>query len=491
MSADVAPSPLDRFLRLFTEVRAGEGFTAVLLSSNVFLLLSSYYILKPIRDGLILAGAGAEAKAYTSALQVLVLAAVVPWYGKLADRVPRRRLINIVTLVFAVSFVGFAGVVALGLNIGVVFFVWVSIFTVMIIAQFWSFANDIYTREDGERLFPLIVFGQSLGAVVGTTYVKELTEPFGIPNLILGAVAMLVGALLLTNYVDNRERHLKEAHLPIEETTAVKTATRAVKIEQARQMLSHFTGDFEENDVPGGPADPARESDEEADDGEGRGTGAFKLVMGTRYLLLIGLLMMLLNFVNTTGGYILDRLLESAAAELVASGEAGGLSEGEFMSAYYGGFYQIVNLTGLFLQLFLASRVVKYLGVGVGLMILPLISLGAYGLIGLYPVLSYVRWAKTAENATDYSINNTMRNMLFLPTTREQKYKAKQVIDSFFWRLGDMGSALLVLIGTTLLVLSPSGFAAVNIGAVLVWLVIAYKIGIEYKRLVATGETPR
>jgi AAA family ATP:ADP antiporter len=488
------PRPLDRFLKLFTDVRPGEGVTAVLMSSTVFLLLSSYYILKPIRDGLILAGSGAQVKAYTAALQVLLLAFIVPWYGRLADRVPRRRLINVVTVVFAVMFVVFAAIVALGFDIGIVFFVAVSIFSVMIVAQFWSFANDIYTPEDGERLFPLVVFGQSLGAVVGTTYVARLTEPFGIPVLIVGAVVMLVGAQLLTNYLDNRERRLKEAHLPFEETTAVKTATRAVKVQQAQEMLRRFTGepDVEFDDPDDGtPADLGDSAPEEAEEDEYGGTPAFKLVMGTRYLLLIGLVMMLLNFVNTTGGYILDRLLVDTAGQMIAAGEAGGMSEGEFMSAYYGSFYQIVNLTGLLMQLFLVSRVVKYLGVAVGLMILPLISLGAYGLIGLYPVLGLVRWAKTAENATDYSLNNTVRNMLFLPTTREQKYKAKQVIDSFFWRLGDMGSALLVLIGTTWIVLSTSGFAYVNIGAVLVWLGLVVLIGREYKRLVATGETPQ
>jgi AAA family ATP:ADP antiporter len=494
MATAETPSLLDRFLRLFTDVRAGEGVTALLLSSNVFLLLSSYYILKSIRDGLILAGSGAEVKAYTSALQVVVLAGVVPLYGRLADRLPRRKLINLVTLAFAASFVGLAGIVVLGFDIGVVFFVWVSVFAVMIMAQFWSFANDLYTRQDGERLFPLVAFGQSLGAVVGATYAAQLAAPFGIPNLVLAAVVMLVGALAITNYIDNRERRLKESHLPPEQTTAVMVATRALKVQKAQRMLRHFTGEPEPEDDEAavGAADlRAGTGAKRDDDKEPDPVGSFALVLGTRYLLMIGFLMLLLNFVNTTGGYILDRLLVEAAERMTAAGEAGGLTQGEFLTAYYGSFYQIVNLTGLIMQLFLVSRVVKYLGVAVGLMILPLISLGAYGLIGFYPVLSYVRWAKTAENATDYSLNNTVRNMLFLPTTREQKYKAKQAIDSFFWRTGDMMSALLVLVGTTMLALSTSGFALVNIGAVVVWLVLAYRIGMEYKRLIATGETPR
>jgi len=465
----------------------------LLLSANVFLLLSSYYVIKSVRDGLILAYSGAEVKTYTAALQVVVLAAVVPLYGKLADRLPRRRLINLVTLLFAASFAGFAGAIALGLNNVIAFYVWASVFGVMIMAQFWSFANDLYSRHDGERLFPLITFGQSLGAVVGAGYVAALTEPFGIPNLMLGAIVMLVGALLITNYVDSRERRVKEAGLPVEETTAVKAATRAIKVAQAQSMLRRFTGEPEPHgdSAPGGPTEQTDRSGAKVDDAEDEGTSPFSLVLGTRYLLLIALLIMLLNFVNTTGGYVFDRLLKETAIRLVAEGQAGGLTERELTTAYYGAFYQVVNITGLLMQLFLVSRIVKYLGVKVGIMILPLVSLGAYGLIGFYPLLGYVRWAKTAENATEYSLNNTVRNMLFLPTTRAQKYKAKQVVDSFFQRIGDTLSALLVLIGTTLITLSTTGFAVVNVGAVLIWLALAYRVGTRYERLVDTGETPR
>ena len=101
MSDTAQPSALDRFLRLFTDVRAGEGATALLLSGNIFVLLTCYSILKPVREALILGLASAEIKSYTAAAQVLILALVVPLYGRLADRVPRRRLINVVTTIFA------------------------------------------------------------------------------------------------------------------------------------------------------------------------------------------------------------------------------------------------------------------------------------------------------------------------------------------------------------------------------------------------------
>ncbi len=101
-----------------------------------------------------------------------------------------------------------------------------------------------------------------------------------------------------------------------------------------------------------------------------------------------------------------------------------------------------------------------------------------------------VRWAKTAENSTDYSLQNTVRNVLFLPMTREQKYKAKQVIDAFFWRAGDVLSAVLVFVGTTFLAMQASHFAMFNIFLVVFWLALAVLIGREYRRLVASGQPP-
>jgi len=138
----------------------------------------------------------------------------------------------------------------------------------------------------------------------------------------------------------------------------------------------------------------------------------------------------------------------------------------------------------------LVSRIVKYVGIRWAILALPLISLGAYGLLAFYPVLSAVRWAKTAENATDYSLMNTVRQTLFLPMTREQKYKAKQAIDAFFWRAGDVLSALLVFVGTTWFAMGASDFAKVNLVLVFVWIGICAWVGREYVRLVRSGRPP-
>jgi len=492
MSDTAQPGPLDRFLRLFTDVRAGEGATALLLAANIFVLLTCYSILKPVREALILGLGSAEIKSYTAAGQVLILAVVVPLYGRLADRVPRRRLINVVTMIFAACLLGFYGLaqvlagypMALGV-LGVVFFVWLGIFSAMLVAQAWGFANDIYTKEEGERLFPIVAFGASLGAVLGAGISTVLIAPFGVYQMMLVAVGLLVTQLQVTNYVDARERRIREAGLPEEESSLKMTATGSIKIDEIQAMLARYQNEPDAESAPP-PADEEPEAVVEPPDT----SGAFALVFRTRYLLAIAAMMMLLSLVNTTGGFILDGLIKSTAEATVAAGTAGGLDVENFIGEFYARFNLVVNIVGVLVQLFLVSRIIKYFGVRVGILILPVISLGAYSLIAVYPVLGYIRWAKTAENATDYSLNNTVKNMLFLPTTREQKYKAKQAIDSFFVRVGDTMSAVLVFVGTHLLLLSPSGFARFNLAFVAVWLVLALWIGREYKRLVTTGETP-
>jgi len=156
---------------------------------------------------------------------------------------------------------------------------------------------------------------------------------------------------------------------------------------------------------------------------------------------------------------------------------------GVLTGKFYSGFFNLVNLVGLLTQLFLVSRIVRWGGVHVAILILPVVALGGYFMMGLFPLLAVTRWAKTAENSTDYSLQNTVRNMLFLPTTREEKYQAKQAIDSFFVRAGDVMAALLVLIGTSVWNLSAGGFAWVNVGLAMVWIWVALAIGRRYRSL--------
>ena len=148
-----------------------------------------------------------------------------------------------------------------------------------------------------------------------------------------------------------------------------------------------------------------------------------------------------------------------------------------------------MNVLGLLLQLFVVSRIVKHCGVSWAVMILPALSFGAYNILVFVPMLNAVLAAKVAENSTDYSLNNTVRNMLFLPCTYEQKFSAKQAIDSFFVRMGDVLSAALVFVGTTF-ALQPRGFALVNAVLVAVFAMLAWRVGRYYKALSTSGTAP-
>ena len=156
-------SGLERFLGLFTDVHGGEGATALLLSLNIFLILMAYYVLKPVREALILGEGSAELKTYMSAAQVVMLAIVVPYYGRLVARFARMRLINIVTAFFLSCLFLFYILAQFKVPLAIVFFVWIGIFNLMVVAQFWSFAHDVYSKEEGERLFIIVGFGANCG----------------------------------------------------------------------------------------------------------------------------------------------------------------------------------------------------------------------------------------------------------------------------------------------------------------------------------------
>jgi len=433
-------SPLEWALGLFAEVRAGEGVPVVLLAANVFLLLCAYYIMKPVREALILAGGGAELKSYMSAGQTFLLLFTVPLYARLASRLPRRRLLNGVTLFFAVCLAVFYALAHTGVPLGIVFFLWIGIFNVSIIAQFWSFANDLYTPEQGKRLFAIVAFGGSAGAMVGPRVTGALIETIGPYQLLVVAGGVLLLSLVFTNAVDGMARRRRD-------------------------------------DAATGTAGAAPEEEPMGK------SGAYRLVFGNRYLLSVALLILFLNWVNTTGEYILGRVVTQAAEAAAAADPS--IDVTRRIGKFYADFFGVVNFVGLVVQLLLVSRILKYFGVRVALLILPLIAAVGYGFAAFAPVIGIIRWAKTAENATDYSLQNTLRGVLFLPTTREEKYKAKQAIDTIFVRAGDVLSALLVFAGTQLLAFGTRDFALVNLVLVAVWVFLAIRIGRDYRRLAA------
>jgi AAA family ATP:ADP antiporter len=358
--------------------------------------------------------------------------AFIPLYSWFASRVDRARLVYGVSLFFALNLELFwLGAKAGVPYLGVAFFIWVGIFNNAIVAQFWSYGNDIYSKESGERLFPVIAIGTTLGAWVGAGLAGRLFEMgVGAHAMLHITAGMLLVSLALFRVVEAREGRRRAAG----------TTTR----------------------LEGGP-------------------GGFALLARSHYLRLIAVLLLVLNVVNTTGEYILRSAVDAEAAARAAADPA--FAPEAFVGGFYASYYLWVNVGALVLQSLVASRLVQLFGVAGVVMALPLVALGAYGAVVAGATFAAVRWAKTAENATDYSIMNTARNMLWLPTRREEKYKAKQAADTFVVRAGDVLAAGLVFAGTQWLRLGRFGFAAANLLLVCLWLAVAVMLVREYRSL--------
>ena len=178
----------------------------MLLTLNVFVLLTCYYVLKVVREPLILLGGGAELKAYASAGQTLLLIGVVPAFSWLSNRVSRLRLLTTIQLVFIGCLLAFYVLIRARAPIGLAFYLWVGIFNVLVISNFWSFAADLYTPDHGKRLFATIGIGGSIGAVLGAFVPHLLHRVLGTSSLLLVAVGGLAISIAVYRLVDRRER---------------------------------------------------------------------------------------------------------------------------------------------------------------------------------------------------------------------------------------------------------------------------------------------
>jgi ATP:ADP antiporter, AAA family len=439
---DPTPSPaakrtlVERLLSPFAEVHHHEAASVLLMTLLMFLLLGAYYMLKTAREVFILTEGGAAVKSYSSAGQAILLLGLVPAYGAFASRVNRVRLVRWVTLFFASNLVLFVFAVRAGFHVGIVYFLWVGIFNLMAIAQFWAFAADIYTNEQGKRLFPLIGVGSSLGAWAGAVRAGDLIGSGGPTRLLIGAGAVLVVCAFLA------------------------------------QLVERMT-----------PRDASPGQSAAVEEPLGR-EGGFELIFKDRYLLLIACLTVLLNVVNTSGEYLFGRYIVEQANTLYGTAAESAAARERYIGETYSRLFSTVNLLGFLLQLFVVSRVFKFLGVGKALFIHPIVALCGYLLMLSAPSVRLMSLLKVADNSIDYSLGNTTKQALWLPTSREAKYKAKQAVDSFFVRAGDVIQAGIVFMGERLLFAVPA-FAAINVVLAGAWLTVVVMINASTARRAA------
>jgi len=430
-------------------------------------LLCAYYFVKPLREGWlsvtdVLGFSPKELRAYSAFIQGLLLLPIVAWYGRLSDRMHRGTLITRATLFCMFNLVIFffwrpGGSFDAIPGSALAFYVWVSIFGLFVVAQFWTFAADIYTDERGRRLMPMIAIGATGGAAFGSSVVTPMIEraEFGADVLLLAALVPLAISIALTRAVDFKEALLKTTP-PAEDVTP--------------------------------PAEDVTPPAEDVTPPAASPRSGFAMIANSRFLIAAAAIALLLNWVNTNG----ENLLYSVVVEFLQSKVADqGLSDPgaiesftkDGVAAFYGEFFTWVNSVALVLQALVASRLLKYGGFGVILLMLPVIALMSYAAMVLVPVFFVIKMMKIAENSTEYSINNTARNVLWLPTTTEMKFKCKPAIDTVFVRLGDGLAAATVWFGSNIIIFSNQDYFKLNVVLVLIWLWAAVVFIREHRKM--------
>ena len=440
-------------MRLFADVKPREGITCIILIANIFLILAAYYLIKPVRESwLALSDISGftkmEIKAYSAFAQSILLLAILPFYSRLAAAVSRRNLILSVGGFFACLLVifwamqpgkSFASIP----HAGILFYLFVGIFSVTLVAQFWAFSSDLYGPERGKRLFPIVAIGAALGAVFGSWVGEHLIRDFDIEafDLILFAIVPLVAALAMATWSDRRG------------TYGTPSAWTTDRWQQA--------------------AAPSNQ-------------GPFDLIMSHRYLVATASFILIFSWVVASGDNILFAIVQETIKDNLAgqdlTPEAYSYALKEATTVFYSSLYFWINLIALLLQTFFVSRILQYGGMRMLLLTTPVISLFAYATMVFAPVLALVKAVKVAENSSNYSVNNTARHMLWLPTNKEMLYKAKPTIDTLFVRLGDGMAALTVLIGTRVFTFSTMHFVYINIVLIIAWIALCIYLYQEHHR---------
>jgi AAA family ATP:ADP antiporter len=294
-------------------------------------------------------------------------------------------------------------------------------------------------------MFPLIAVGATFGAACGSWITEILVKSglFGAQWLLVVAMIPLTASIVLYRMVDRR------AHQQANGSKATPGAGSGFK-ESGRNAIS--------------------------------------IVFSSRFLIAVALITLLLSWVNTNGENLLFRVVQEflkgqALKESISDPNALMAFTRDGTTAFYGDFYFWVNIMALLLQAFVASRLLKFGGFGVILLTMPVVALISYTAMAFVPILALVKAMKIAENATDYSINNTARNVLWLPVSAEMKYKGKPMIDSLFVRMGDGIAALTVLIGVQMLALSTQSFFILNVVLVFIWIAFAFVVIREHRRI--------
>lgn len=421
-------TPDERWLRRVVPATPQELAAALWSFGYFFALLAGYYVLRPLRDQMGIAG-GTRALPWLFTATFVTLLAAQPLYGVLVAKLPRARFIPVVYHFFVVNLAVFWVLLALGIApvvVARVFFVWVSVFNLFAVAVFWSFMADLFTSEQAKRLFGFIGAGGTAGALLGPAITIALAVPLGPHNLLIAAIVFLEIAVFCAHRLE-----------------------RSVGVRQD------------------GPREPARV-----------GGSAFAGISGlfrSPYLLGVGVWVSLLSF-GATMLYFMQANVVSATIK--GAGE---------QTRIFASIDLAVGLLTLATQVFATGRFLQRFGTGIAAGALPAVYIVGFLAIAWSPGLAVVLVFQVVQRWMNFAIANPARQVFFTVVDREDKYKAKNLIDVVVYRGSD------ALYGWVYDALHAAGL---KIGAIalcalpvaVAWLVLSGALGRTHERRASQSE---
>jgi ATP:ADP antiporter, AAA family len=405
-------------------VRPGEFRAALWSFGYFFCLLAAYYVLRPLRDEMGIAG-GIKNLPWLFTATFVVMLAAVPIFGALVARLPRRRFIPLVYHFFVLNIAIFWALLAADVSrveVARVFFVWISVFNLFAVSVFWSFMADIFAAEQGKRLFGFIAAGGSAGALLGPALTVWLAGPLGPVNLLIVAVILLEAAVLC-----------------------------AYRLESAAPRKS--------DDAPAQAKAPIG----------GNSLAGFVLLLRSPYLAGVALWVLLLSLCGT--------VLYFQQANIVAAAS----DDPAVRTRIFASIDLAAGILTLLIQTVATGRLMTRFGAGAAAAFLPLVFAIGFAALAVSPLLLLVIGFQALQRTANFGISNPAREVLFTVVDREEKYKAKYLIDGVVFRGGDALFAwlfnLLRSAGAELVAIS-----AATVPVALGWLALALTLGKAQER---------
>ena len=390
-----------------------------------FSLLCSYYIIRPIRDEMGVQG-GVENLQWLFTATFVAMLAIVPLFGWVTARYPRKRFLPIVYYFFVANLILFYLAFSLDYDkvyIARVFFVWVSVFNLFVVSVFWSLMVDVYSNEQSKRLFGFIAAGGTVGAISGPALTSFLAVPVGKVNL------LILSALFLLIAVFCMKRIIHWSDIMRNSTTAASADT----LEQERPLGGSIIA-------------------------------GIKLVFASPYLLGICILMLLFTTLST--------FLYFEQAQIIRDNFA----DSDARTSVFATIDLATNILTLLLQLLVVGRLVPMIGLAWALAMIPLLLTAGFLALSLSPVVLVLIVVQVIRRAGNYAIMRPAREMLYMVVDRETKYKAKNFIDTAVYRGGDALSSW-IYAGMKSVGLSAANIALIAVPLSLIWAWVAYRMG--------------